>query len=78
MKKWLGKLAVGGLCLMATAMIGFFTWLAIDVDCDGFACMGFLMIIGPVFFFGLILMFIAAIVAIGTYVYSLLKRADDE
>lgn len=78
MKKWLGKLAVGGLCLITIAMIGFFALSAVNIDCDGFACMGFIIILGPVFLLGIALIIISAIVAIGTYVYSLLKKGEDE
>ncbi|MBP6432044.1 MAG: hypothetical protein KA319_09765 [Ferruginibacter sp.] len=74
MNKWLGKLAVGGLCLIAIAIIGFFAIAAINVDCDGYACVGYLIILGPMFLLGLALIIIAAIVAMGSHIYSLLKK----
>ncbi len=74
----MGKLDVGGLCLIAIAVIGFFVLASMNIDCDQFSCIGYLIILGPIFLFGLALMIIAAIVATGTYVYSLLKKEDDK
>jgi hypothetical protein len=74
MYKWLGKLAVGGLCIMTIAIIGFFTIVVMNVDCDGYACVGYLIILGPMFLLGFTLIIIAAIVAVGNHIYSLLKK----
>jgi hypothetical protein len=78
MKKWLAKLAFGGLCLMAIAMIGFFALEALNVDCDQFSCIGYLIILGPMFLLGLGLIAICIIFLISSYVYSLLKKVEDE
>jgi hypothetical protein len=74
MYKWLGKLAVGRLCLITIAIIGFFAIVAMNVDCDGYACVGYLIILGPMFLLGFALIIIAAIVAVGNHIYSLLKK----
>jgi hypothetical protein len=78
MKKWLGKLTVVGLCLIVISISGFIFLEVMNVDCDQFACLGYLIVLGPMFLLGLGFIALCVLFLISTYVYSLLKKEDDE
>lgn len=67
--RWIGV----ALIPIGIAVAGFFILLFINPDCDGFACMGYLMLLVPFFLFGVGLLAIVLITVIVTEIFKRIK-----
>lgn len=73
-KKSVCRWAGVALIPIGIALAGFFILLFINPDCDGFACMGYFILLVPFFLFGVSLLAIVLITVIVTEIYSRIKK----
>ena len=67
--RWIGV----ALIPIGIAIAGFFILLFINPDCDGFACMGYFMLLVPFFLLGVGLLAIVLITVIATEIVKRIK-----
>lgn len=69
---------LAGLTCAIVPLIAFLYLAAMNVDCDQFACIGYVILLGPIFLLGLLIMIIVIITGIVVTISEHSKKNKNE